>query len=317
MTDLSVIATILLGLAGLWAGTELVIRSSLRIARNLGLSELFVGLVILSIGTDLPEIAVAVEVGIRNIRGNESSGIIIGTSIGSAFGQIGFVMALLGMGGYLTLGKKYIHQHGSVMLGSILVLMLVGWDGMVTRVEGFLMLILYAMYLIMVSQQAHVPDIQRSAAGSNDSAAKPWIILIAGISLLVFSSDMTVGAVYVLATDLGISQTLIAILLIGFGTSLPELAISVGALLRKRTGLSVGNLIGSNILDILVPIGLSAAISPLIFDRSLLWFDLPVLFLLSLVVLALFLRKRGLQRREAVLIMLIYFSYVIAKLGFA
>jgi cation:H+ antiporter len=311
------VAILLVGLAGLWAGTEFVIRGALSIAHRFGLSELFVGLVILSIGSNLPEIFVGIDSGIRNLQGIESSGIVIGASIGSALGQIGFVMAILGLVSYLTLGRRYIYRHGSVMLGSIIVLALVGWDTQVTRIEGLMMLLLYAMYLLMLTREERSHGFERPDTRSQSVGIRPWLILLAGFALLVISSEFTVSSVYRLSLDWGVPQTLISILLIGLGTSLPELAIAIGAILRKRTGLSVGNLIGSNILDTLLPIGLSAVISPLLFERNLLWFDLPVLFLLSAVVLALFLRKRGLQRPEAMLIMAIYFAYVIAKLGFS
>jgi cation:H+ antiporter len=311
------VAILLLGLAGLWAGTEFVIRGSLNIAHRFGLSEMFVGLVILSIGSNLPEIFVGIDSGIRNLQGIESSGIVIGASIGSALGQIGFVMAILGLVSYLTLGKRYIYRHGSIMLGSIIVLALVGWDARVTRIEGLLMLLLYAMYLLTLTREERPHGFERPDTPSQSTGIRPWLVLLAGFALLIISSEFTVSSVYKLSLNWGIPQTLISILIIGLGTSLPELAIAIGAILRKRTGLSVGNLIGSNILDTLVPIGLSAGISPLLFERNLLLFDLPVLFLLSVVVLALFLRKRGLQRPEAVLIMLIYFAYVIAKLAFS
>ncbi len=311
------VAILLLGLAGLWAGTEFVIRGSLNIAHRFGLSEMFVGLVILSIGSNLPEIFVGIDSGIRNLQGIESSGIVIGASIGSALGQIGFVMAILGLVSYLTLGKRYIYRHGSIMLGSIIVLALVGWDARVTRIEGLLMLLLYAMYLLTLTLEERPNGFERPDTPSQSAGIRPWLVLLAGFALLIISSEFTVSSVYKLSLNWGIPQTLISILIIGLGTSLPELAIAIGAILRKRTGLSVGNLIGSNILDTLVPIGLSAGISPLLFERNLLLFDLPVLFLLSVVVLALFLRKRGLQRPEAMLIMLIYFAYVIAKLAFS
>ena len=95
---------------------------------------------------------------------------------------------------------------------------------------------------------------------------------------------------------------------------MPELSISIGAVLKKKSALSVGNLIGSNIFDTLVPIGVAALISPITFGREFLVFDLPLLFILTTLVLCFFLRKKGLQRKEALVLLLFYGSYLVLKI---
>jgi cation:H+ antiporter len=106
----------------------------------------------------------------------------------------------------------------------------------------------------------------------------------------------------------------IAVLIIGLGTSLPELSISISAILKKRTELSVGNIIGSNVLDTLLPIGVAAVISNVSFERQLLFFDLPFIFVLTSVVLAFFVTRPGVTRREGLVILALYGSYVAVKL---
>jgi cation:H+ antiporter len=101
---------------------------------------------------------------------------------------------------------------------------------------------------------------------------------------------------------------------IGFGTSLPELSISISAILKKKIHLSVGNIIGSNILDTLLPIGIAALISPLVFEREFLLFDLPFIFILTFLTLVFFVRIRGLQKVEAGIILGLYFFYLTIKL---
>lgn len=130
------------------------------------------------------------------------------------------------------------------------------------------------------------------------------------MAIVIVSSDLTVRGVTSLAESLGVAQALVSILIIGPGTSLPELTISLGALAKKKLGLSVGNIIGSNIFDTLVPIGIAATISTIQFEQRLLWFDLPALFLLSLVVLVFFVHKQGLQKTEAVVVLACYALYV-------
>ena len=104
------------------------------------------------------------------------------------------------------------------------------------------------------------------------------------------------------------------VVVIGAGTSLPELSISISAALKKQGGLSVGNILGSNIYDALVPIGAASVIMPLRFERDLLWFDLPVLLGLSVLTLFFFRRKRGLQNGEALVLVLAYISYLMIKI---
>ena len=158
----------------------------------------------------------------------------------------------------------------------------------------------------------NVPDQQpRSLAGGG---FKSWLALIAGLAVVIGSSEITVSTVVRIAHELDISEAVISVLIIGLGTSLPELSISISAILKKRTGLSVGNIIGSNILDTLLPIGVAAVISSLTFDRQLLFFDLPFLFVLTAVVLAFFITRRGIERPEAIVVLGLYAAYVAVKL---
>ena len=103
-------------------------------------------------------------------------------------------------------------------------------------------------------------------------------------------------------------------LIIGLGTSLPELSISISAIAKKRTQLSVGNIIGSNVLDTLLPIGVAAIISGISFDRQLLLFDLPYIFVLTAIVLGFFMTRPGVTRREGSVILILYAGYVVVKL---
>lgn len=300
------------GIAGLWLGTELTIGGAMAIARRHQLSEFFVGLVILSIGSDLPELAVAVDAGLKGLLGQDASGVVVGTSIGSAVAQIGFVLGLAGMISYLTLPRSFVFRHGAVLLGATLLLFAVAFDGQISRMDGLILVGAYGAYVLALMNGENIPDQQpRSLAGGG---FKSWLALIAGLAVVIGSSEITVSTVVLIAQELDISEAVISVLIIGLGTSLPELSISISAILKKRTGLSVGNIIGSNILDTLLPIGVAAVISNLIFDRQLLLFDLPYLFVLTVVVLAFFITRRGIERPEAIVMLGLYAAYVAVKL---
>ena len=143
------------------------------------------------------------------------------------------------------------------------------------------------------------------------SVGSNWLRLIIGIAVVVFSAELIVRAAMTLAIQWDVDQSFIGIAIIGIGTSLPELMISLGAVLKNRVGLSVGNLLGSNVLDTLLPVGLAAVIVPLEFPRALLNFDLPVLMLLTAGVLAFFYRSAGIRWPQAMVVLAAYCGYMV------
>ena len=300
------------GIAGLWIGTELTIGGALAIARRHQLSEFFVGLVILSIGSDLPEIAIAFDAGLKGLMGQDASGVVVGTSIGSVVAQIGFVLGLAGVISFLTLPRAFVLKHGAVLLGATALLFLVALDGSVSRTEGLILISAYILYVIALMNGETVPDEEPGQlAGGGISS---WLLLLAGLGAVIVSSEVTVTSVVSIAHTFDLSEAIISVLIIGLGSSLPELSISISAILKGKTQMSVGNIIGSNILDTLLPVGIAAVISRIMFERQLLYFDLPFIFVLTAVVLVFFYTKRGVSKPEGMVILGFYFVYVIIKL---
>lgn len=306
-------ALLITGVAGLWLGTELTIGGALAIARRHQLSEFFVGLVILSIGSDLPELAVAVDVGIKGLMGQDASGVVVGASIGSVVAQMGFVLGLMAVISFLTLPRNFVLKHGAVLLGATALLFLMALDGQVTRVEGIILIVAYAAYVIALMNGENVPDEEPGQLAGG--GLRSWLLLLAGLGIVILSTEMTVTSVVNIAYAFDISEALISVLIIGLGTSLPELSISISAILKKRTQMSVGNIVGSNILDTLLPIGVAAIISGVTFERQLLYFDLPLIFVMTTVVLAFFYTKRGVSKPEGLVILGFYATYVLVKLA--
>jgi len=304
---------LILGIAGLWLGTELTIGGAMAIARRHQLSEFFVGLVILSIGSDLPELAVAVDAGLKGLLGTDASGVVVGTSIGSVVAQIGFVLGLAAVISYLVLPRRFVLRHGIVLLGATGLLFATALNGYVSRLEGVLLTGAYFAYVIALMNGENVPDERpRALAGGGPGS---WLLLVAGLAVVIGSSELTVSSAVHIAKMLDISEAVIAVLIIGLGTSLPELSISISAILKKRTEMTVGNIIGSNILDTLLPIGIAALISGVTFERQLLTFDLPFIFVLTGAVLFFFITRPGVTRREGIFILALYGSYVAVKLS--
>jgi cation:H+ antiporter len=306
------IAYLILGLAGLWFGTEVTIRGAVSAAARFGVSEFIIGVVILSIGSDLPELAIAIDAGLKNAAGGEFSDVVVGSALGSSLGQIGFVLGLAGLLSYLTLPLGIIYRHGSTLLVSVGLLALFGYDGHVSVTEGVALLLVYAIYLVALLNEVH------GGAGTEQEGGLPLgrsaLYLVVGLVIVVGSAELTVSSAVSVAQMLGLSDAVVAILLIGLGSSLPELSISIAAVLKGHNRMSVGNLIGSNVFDTLVPVGAAAVIAPLSFDAGMLRFEVPYLAFLTAVVLFFFVRKRGIQKWEAAVVLALYCAYALTKL---
>ena len=306
------IVLLILGLAGLWLGTELTIHGSVSIAKRYGVSEFIIGLVILSIGSDLPELSIAIDAGLKNLAGGNYSDVVVGSALGSSLGQIGFVLGFVGLLSYLTLPRQIVYRHGATLLGSLAMVALFGWDGAVTSTEGVALLVFYAIYLV-----ALLNEVSAVTAVEEDGQLplfRSLLYLAVGLAIVVGSAEVTVSSAVGVARTLGLSETVVAVILIGLGSSLPELTISVAAVAKGHHRLSVGNLIGSNVFDTLVPIGAAAVIAPLSFDQGLLRFEVPYLFVVTTLVMFFFLYKRGIQRWEAAVVLALYCAYVLIKL---
>lgn len=304
---------LLVGLTALVMGSRFSVRQAVAIAEHYRLSDVFIGVAVLAIGSDLPEIVISLTASMHQSAQVDTSGLIVGNAIGSNFSQIGLILGIVGMFGYLTLGRELVFSHGGVLLGAILYLLLASLDGDISRVEGGILVLAFVVYLVMLYGQEHREPVKRRRK-KMPGMIKTWLLLLLSLGAVMGGAEVTVRSTINLAEFFGISQSVIAIVVIGVGTSLPELAISLGAVMEARGGMSVGNLLGSNIIDTLLPIGAAALVHPLTIEQGLVQFDMPLLFGLTLVVLVMFLRRRGLQRVEASMLIVLYGFYIGAKM---
>lgn len=302
-----------LALAGLCLGTRLTVNNAIQIAKIFGLSEFFIALTIISIGTDLPEMVVSITAAIHKLNGQETSGLIIGNAIGSCLGQMGFALGITGLFYKITVNRKEGLRDG-IMLGiSTFVVMVLAADGIISRVEGLLLFVIFLVYLSLLLNQ----EKPKSASRENLPAQKGISItlkLVAGIAIVIFSSEWTVKSALEIATYFEIRQSIIGIFIIGLGTSLPEVAVAIGGIFKKSVGITGGTVIGSTIFDILVPIGLSSIISPLTFNIRIADFDIPAFLIIALVAFSFFITGKGISRAEAIILLVLYFLYAAMKL---
>ena len=302
------------GIAGLWLGSETLIKGAMSLADRYRLSDALFGMLVLAIGTDLPELFVAFDASFRSLAGEDLSGIVIGSAIGSTIGQFALVFGVAGFIGYDAMKRQYLPRNVFFLVGGVVALFIFSWDGVISRVEGMALVVYYAAYLgVLIFRRAEIPD--DSVKVSHIAAWKAWLILAAGLVILLIAAELTVVSAAEFAKDFGMSNIAISAIVIGLGSSLPELSVSFVALVRKRGGLSVGNLVGSNVLDTLLVPGIAAVISPLTVPAAILFVDLPVLFVVTVLVLYfLYVTRRGIKAFEATILMAIYLIYAAVRL---
>lgn len=308
------LALLLVGLLGLWIGTEVAVEAAVDVTERFGLSQGFVGLTILAIGTDLPELVVGVSGGVMQLQGVDTSGVVVGNATGSAIAQGSLVLGLAGLVAVIRLSRRMVWRDGLILLLSAALLGTLAWDGTMSRAEGTALLLMYAAYYAWLVQSERDGRNGRKKEGARGGRRAAFAI-VAGLVAIGVSAHFVVETAVEIAERWGVSQVLIGLFLIGAGTSLPELAVSLGAAMRGRAALSAGNVIGSNVFDLLVPVGASALIHPLSVGRDSLLLDLPFFTIATVAAFVFLLRGRGLQRKEALVLVGLYLAYAITRIA--
>jgi cation:H+ antiporter len=310
-----------LGLLGLWLGSQLSIRGFENVARHFRVSHLFIGLTVVAIGTSMPEIAVSVIGAVDILMGADMSavsGIVVGNKIGSYINQLTLIMGLVGLAGLMTITKRELMREGTMLILSITLYSLVSLDLTITPLEGAVVTLAYLLYFFyLVKQEAPHRSTSKVEEGRPKMHPfKDFLMILIGMGVLLYAAEMVLESSVHLAELWHIPPSVTGLLIVGLGTGLPELTLDITALRRGATGMAVGDMIGSNICDILFSLGAGAMISGFTVDPVLLWFDTPFMFLIAFLVLGLFMRNLRLERKEALVLILVYVSYVGLKLTF-
>ena len=320
-------ALLVIGVILLVGGADLLVRGASKLAASVGISPLVVGLTVVALGTSSPELAVSVRAAYTG-----EADIAIGNVVGSNIFNILFVLGLSAMVTPLTVAQQLIRMDVPIMIGASLLLALLGLDGKIDRLDGSLLLgmvVVYTFFLIRQSRkesQSVQAEYEREyAVGEEEKTPRAWrrdlAYIAGGMLLLVFGSRWLVDGAVRVALDLGVSELMIGLTIIAIGTSLPEAVTSVIASLRGERDIAVGNVIGSNIFNILAVIGLTGAIAPDGVPVSLeaLRFDIPVMIMVALACAPVFLTGLTIQRWEGFLFLAYYLAYmghlILANMG--
>ncbi|MFP6849891.1 MAG: calcium/sodium antiporter [Pseudomonas sp.] len=307
------------GLVLLVAGAEVLVRGAAKLAAQFGIPPLIIGLTVVAFGTSAPETAVSVQAAF-----NGSGDLAIGNVIGSNIANVLLILGMTALFAPLIVSRQLIRLDVPIMIGASLVVYALAWDGSLSRLDGALLfagVVSYTGFLIISSRRSKSPSEDDEFAeefGLNEPA-KPyaWAInlglIIAGLVLLVSGSNFLVEGAVTLARALGISELVIGLTVVAIGTSLPELATSITAALKGERDIAVGNIVGSNIFNLLCVLGLASLVSPQAISvaASALAFDFPVMIAVAVACLPIFFSGYRINRWEGLLFLAYYAAYTV------
>lgn len=307
------------GLVLLVVGAELLVRGSSKLAAILGIAPLIIGLTIVAYGTSAPEMAVSV---MSSLAGQAD--IAVGNVIGSNIFNVLFILGISALVSPLVVTRQLIRSDVPIMIGVSILMLFFGLDGKIGRVDGIILFVggvVYTLSLIYQgSKQKNNSESENDEfdrAYGNPEARSPivWVknlaFILGGLCLLVLGSRWLVDSAIAIARTFGVSELLIGLTIVAAGTSLPELATSVIATIRGERDIAVGNVLGSNIFNILAVLGLSAIVSPdgINFSSSVIQFDAPVAIAVAFACLPIFYSGQKIDRWEGFLFIAYYFAY--------
>lgn len=317
---------LLAGLAGLFFGGEALVRGSVGIAQRLAMPPLLIGLTVVGFGTSTPELLVSVDAALRGV-----SDIALGNVVGSNIANILLIVGVSALVWPIRVSGDTLKRDTAVMMAAAIVLVPVFAFGVMGRVAGGILFASLVGYLVFAYRQSRIArhaSNARNAPGAPDAPGAPlanqgdlpvptgglWLSLvwvIGGLVALMFGARFMVDGAVTIARTFGVSEAFIGLTVVAVGTSLPELATSLIAALRKQSEIAIGNIVGSNIFNILGILGLTAIITPIPVASRFLAFDLPIMIAVSLV-LTLLLRRQNIGRGIGIVMLVAYGGYVVA-----
>ena len=290
------------GLALLVFGADRAVTAAGNLALYYGVSPFFIGVTVISAGTSLPEMVTSVY-GAYYGAGD----LVVGNIVGSETAQITLAIAVVAFIAPFVAERRNVLVYGSAMILAMIIMLLTLDDGVIGRSEGFLMMLAYIQFIYTLYTNEGGEEIAEEVIETVNTpqATVPWIV--GGLFLVVVGGQLTVTNGVAIARLVGIPAYLVG-LLTGLGTTLPEIVVAGIAAHEGRGGISVGSILGSNITDPVFSLGVGALFFDVVIeDIAALQGSLTYMFVVSVVVLALFYWRRGIDRRAAVVCLLLYF----------
>ncbi len=304
-------AVFVVGLLILVAGAEAFIRGAVTIARMFGVSPFVIGLTLVGFGTSAPELVVNVAAAC-----NDCPDLALGNVVGSNISNIGLILGTAAMVTPLAVQMRLLKAEIPIMLGATGLLWVLSADGELGRLDGGILLAMFAgmmVYLVRFSPP-ETPDVKEEIGEQAARKRVPWgsaLLLLGGLVGLVGGAELMVRSAVAIATAWGVSELVIGLTVVAIGTSLPELASSVAAAVRGHADIAVGNVIGSNIFNIVLILGVTTQVAPLPVPPDLLALDIPAMVAFSLLFLAVLVNGLVIRRWEGGLLLAAFTGFVI------
>lgn len=317
MTTIWTYVLLVVGFVLLIKGADFFVEGSSGIAKKLKVPSLIIGLTIVAMGTSLPECAVSVA---ASISGNNALAVsnVVGSNIFNLMVVCGFCAVITP----LAVGKRTLKQEFPFSVLMAALLLVLGYIGMsVGRIDGVILLLFFALFMFWMvhsALKARTAGITTDASEEADEIerAKPipvglcLVYIVGGAAAIAFGGDMVVDSASAIAAAFGLSQNLIGLTIVAMGTSLPELVTSIVAARKNEVDMALGNVIGSNIFNILFVLGIAAAISPVAFIMENV-IDIVILIAMSIMVLLFAWSRQKINRIEGAIMLLSYAGYMV------
>jgi len=307
------ISLLILGFVVLIKGADWLVNGASSLAKKHNVSDLAIGLTVVAFGTSAPEMVVNIFASLQNHQE-----IVFGNIIGSNNFNLFVILGIAGLITPLVVQSSTVRREIPLSFIAIILLFFLANDFLLpdrqvlSRFDGVILLAMFGLFLLYVYRQLKADPAEMEDLDLVHSHGKIWLLILIGLAGLVIGGRLVVTSAIEMATAMGVSEKIIGLTIVAAGTSLPELATSMVAALKKNNDIAVGNIIGSNIFNIFLILGVSSLIRPLGFDAS---FNTD-LYLLSLgtIVLLVFMftgKKKKLDRWEAALLLAVYIAYTV------
>ena len=293
------ILLLLLSIVMLWLGSDKLVDSAGRIAKKIGISELAIGLTVVAFGTSAPEFAVTITAAVQGL-----SSLSVGNIVGSNIFNLGFILGTVALFKSMKISRKLVYRDGVLMIASTLLLLIFFLNLELNRTEGIILVSILIIYLIVLFIKKETFEDEEDEHSNEPATWKDWIILPSSIIIIVAGGKLLVNSGSFIAGSFGISEWVIGVTIVAAGTSAPEMATSLAAAIKGRHGISAGNLVGSNLFNLLGVLGLAGIIRPLKIPASS-FYSLIMLSVLVILVIAIMRTKWRVSRIEGIILILL------------
>jgi cation:H+ antiporter len=312
-----VILLFVVGLLFLIVGAEASVRGASRLAAVLGISPLVIGLTIVAFGTSSPELAVSIKAAI-----SDQASIALGNVVGSNIFNVLFILGLSAMVTPLVVSQQLVRLDVPLMVALSVLVLIFGLDEKFSRIDGLFLftgLVIYVWFSIYQSRKesAKVKDEYAKQFGARDNIASGWFknigLVLGGLAFLVLGSKWLVNGALSIAHYLGVSELVVGLTIVAAGTSLPEVVTSLIASIRGEGDIAVGNVVGSNLFNIMGVLGLSSVIAPsgIEVSTAVARFDIPIMIVVAFACLPIFFTGSMISRLEGALLLGYYAAYTL------